>query len=119
MSRRPGTISPQAWAKALARLHPLESRNPIFAWLAACTLEWHAYPAHRYRVGNPGREAFHLIDLSLREPAHDIGRVRDVLPCGRGCAEPRRAFSASSGSSARRILPGRGRRLVRQPPFAS
>ena len=38
MSRRPGTISPQAWAKALARLHPLESRNPIFAWLAACTL---------------------------------------------------------------------------------
>jgi hypothetical protein len=22
-------------------------------------VEWHAYPAHRYRVGNPGREAFH------------------------------------------------------------
>jgi hypothetical protein len=33
-------------------------------------------------VGNPGCEAFHLIDLISCEPAHDIGRVRDVLPRG-------------------------------------
>jgi hypothetical protein len=31
-------------------------------------------------VGNPGREAFHLVNLGLGESADDIGCVRDVLP---------------------------------------
>ena len=43
-----------------------------------------ADPAHRYGVGNPGREAFHLVNLRLGEPADDIGCVRYVRPAASG-----------------------------------
>src|SRR5580658_55090 len=43
-------------------------------------VEWGANPTYRYSVGDPRREAFHLVNLSRGEPAHDTGRVRDVLP---------------------------------------
>jgi len=37
-------------------------------------------PAHCNSVGDPGRKAFHLVNLGLGESADDVGRVRDVLP---------------------------------------
>ena len=41
-------------------------------------------PTYRYGVGDPRREAFHLVNLSRGEPAHDTGRVRkDILACRR------------------------------------
>src|SRR5580692_7265072 len=43
-------------------------------------VEWGANPTYRYSVGDPRREAVHLVNLSRGEPAHDTGRVRDVLP---------------------------------------
>src|SRR5512146_2862654 len=39
-----------------------------------------ADPAYRHSVGDPRREAFHLVNLSPGEAVHDTGSVRDVLP---------------------------------------
>lgn len=85
-----------------------------------------ADPAHRYGVGNPGREAFHLVNLRLGKPADDIGCVRyaEGNPAG-ALASQLKSGSLASLLEVRVQVPGaasmgqRGAALIRQDAHRS